>query len=138
MASRYTEIVPPKAVCLLSGGLDSATCLAIARRDGFECFALSFDYGQRHRVELDAAARVASPNRVKRNAKGRPTQKLTQLLTPEDGKPALERLLEGVILLMRMSTDWSEFKIKLDEYYPRYGDTLLLPLEGGVYRLPSP
>jgi 7-cyano-7-deazaguanine synthase len=48
-----------KAVCLLSGGLDSSTCLAIARREGFECYALSFDYGQRHRVELDAAARVA-------------------------------------------------------------------------------
>src|SRR5579862_8045285 len=49
-----------KAVCLLSGGLDSSTCLAIARRDGYECFALSFDYGQRHRIELDAAARVAA------------------------------------------------------------------------------
>ena len=49
----------PKAVCLLSGGLDSSTCLALARRDGFECYALSFDYGQRHRVELAAAARVA-------------------------------------------------------------------------------
>ncbi len=48
-----------KAVCLLSGGLDSSTCLALARRDGFTCYALSFDYGQRHRVELEAAARVA-------------------------------------------------------------------------------
>jgi 7-cyano-7-deazaguanine synthase len=48
-----------KAVCLLSGGLDSSTCLGVARRDGFECFALSFDYGQRHRVELEAASRVA-------------------------------------------------------------------------------
>ncbi len=48
-----------KAVCLLSGGLDSSTCLALARRDGYECYALSFDYGQRHRIELDAAARVA-------------------------------------------------------------------------------
>ncbi len=47
------------AVCLLSGGLDSATCLGVARRDGFDCYALSFDYGQRHRVELEAAARVA-------------------------------------------------------------------------------
>lgn len=43
----------------MSGGLDSATCLALARRDGYECYALSFDYGQRHRVELAAAARVA-------------------------------------------------------------------------------
>jgi 7-cyano-7-deazaguanine synthase len=49
-----------RAVCLLSGGLDSSTCLALARRDGYECYALSFDYGQRHRIELDAAARVAS------------------------------------------------------------------------------
>ena len=49
-----------KAVCLLSGGLDSTTCLAFAARVGFECHALSFDYGQRHRVELDAAARVAA------------------------------------------------------------------------------
>jgi len=48
-----------KAVCLLSGGLDSATCLALARREGYACYALSFDYGQRHRVELDAARRVA-------------------------------------------------------------------------------
>jgi 7-cyano-7-deazaguanine synthase len=48
-----------KAVCLLSGGLDSTTCLGVARRDGFECYALSFDYGQRHRVELEAAARIA-------------------------------------------------------------------------------
>jgi 7-cyano-7-deazaguanine synthase len=47
------------AVCLLSGGLDSSTTLALARRDGFDCYALSFDYGQRHRVELDSAARVA-------------------------------------------------------------------------------
>jgi 7-cyano-7-deazaguanine synthase len=49
-----------KAVCLLSGGLDSATCLAYARREGFECYALSFDYGQRHRVELDGAAKLAA------------------------------------------------------------------------------
>jgi 7-cyano-7-deazaguanine synthase len=49
-----------KAVCLLSGGLDSSTCLAIARQEGFDCYALSFDYGQRHRIELEAAARVAA------------------------------------------------------------------------------
>jgi len=49
----------PRAVCLLSGGLDSSTCLAYARRQGFACYALSFDYGQRHKIELDAATRVA-------------------------------------------------------------------------------
>jgi len=50
----------PKAVVLLSGGLDSATVLAMAREQGYTCYALSFDYGQRHRSELDAAARVAA------------------------------------------------------------------------------
>jgi 7-cyano-7-deazaguanine synthase len=50
----------PRAVVLLSGGLDSATVLAIARSQGFDCFALSFRYGQRHVVELEAAARVAN------------------------------------------------------------------------------
>lgn len=47
------------AVILLSGGLDSATCLAIARSQGFASYCLSFDYGQRHNVELQAAERVA-------------------------------------------------------------------------------
>jgi 7-cyano-7-deazaguanine synthase len=49
-----------RAVVLVSGGLDSATVLAIAREEGFDCYALSVDYGQRHRAELDAAARVAT------------------------------------------------------------------------------
>jgi len=49
-----------KAVVLLSGGLDSATTLAIARASGFECHALSVNYGQRHAAELDAARRVAA------------------------------------------------------------------------------
>lgn len=47
-----------KAIVLLSGGLDSATCLAIARNQGFDCYCLSFDYGQRHSAELQAADRV--------------------------------------------------------------------------------
>lgn len=51
---------PGKAVVLLSGGLDSATVLAMARGRGFACYALSFDYGQRHRIELEAARRVAT------------------------------------------------------------------------------
>jgi 7-cyano-7-deazaguanine synthase len=49
-----------KAICLLSGGLDSSACLAFARREGYACYALSFDYGQRHKIELAAAARVAA------------------------------------------------------------------------------
>jgi 7-cyano-7-deazaguanine synthase len=48
-----------RAVCLLSGGLDSTTCLAIAREQGLKCYCLSFDYGQRHSIELEAASRVA-------------------------------------------------------------------------------
>ena len=48
-----------RAICLLSGGLDSATCLAIARAQGYECYCLSFNYGQRHRIEIEAAERIA-------------------------------------------------------------------------------
>lgn len=50
----------PRAVVLLSGGLDSATTLAIARSEGFDCHCLTIDYGQRHRAELAAAGRVAA------------------------------------------------------------------------------
>lgn len=51
---------PNKAVILLSGGLDSATALAIAKREGFQPYAISFRYGQRHAVELDSAAKIAT------------------------------------------------------------------------------
>ena len=49
----------PRAIVLLSGGLDSATTLALAKSEGFACYAMSFRYGQRHAIELEAAARVA-------------------------------------------------------------------------------
>ena len=51
----------------MSGGLDSSTCLALARRDGFACYAITFDYGQRHIFELEAAARVAAALGVERH-----------------------------------------------------------------------
>jgi 7-cyano-7-deazaguanine synthase len=54
-----------KAVVLLSGGLDSATCLAIAKSQGYECYALSFEYGQRHQCELQAAKDIADAIGVK-------------------------------------------------------------------------
>lgn len=54
------QVATRHAVILLSGGLDSATVLAMAKNEGFLCHALSFDYGQRHGAELDAARRVAT------------------------------------------------------------------------------
>jgi 7-cyano-7-deazaguanine synthase len=57
--SDAAQLARRPAVVLVSGGLDSATCLAIARAQGFACHALSFSYGQRHAAELAAAARVA-------------------------------------------------------------------------------
>ncbi len=54
-----------KAVCLLSGGLDSSTVLAYATKEKYECYAISFDYGQRHKVELEASRRVASKLRAR-------------------------------------------------------------------------
>lgn len=59
---------PQRAVVLLSGGLDSATALAIANSQGYQCYALSFDYGQRHRFELEAARNVAAAMGVAEHA----------------------------------------------------------------------
>ena len=49
-------MIREKAIVLVSGGLDSATTLGIARSEGYACYAMSFDYGQRHKVELESAA----------------------------------------------------------------------------------
>ena len=57
--TEQSVVTEKRAVILLSGGLDSATVVAMARAEGYRCYTMSFDYGQRHRVELDAAARVA-------------------------------------------------------------------------------
>lgn len=56
-----------KAVILISGGLDSATCLAIAQAEGYQCYGLSFDYGQRAHSELDAARRVVAGGGVEQH-----------------------------------------------------------------------
>lgn len=56
-----------KAVILLSGGLDSATCLAIAKKNNFDCYTLSFDYGQKHRAELFASEKIAAHFQVTRH-----------------------------------------------------------------------
>lgn len=56
-----------KAIVLLSGGLDSTTCLAYAQSQHYECYALSFDYGQKHNAELNAAKRIAAKFNVKRH-----------------------------------------------------------------------
>lgn len=58
---------PKRAVCLLSGGLDSTTALAIAQSEGFDVYAMSFRYGQRHKVELEFAQRVAAVAGVKQH-----------------------------------------------------------------------
>ena len=71
-----------KAVVLLSGGLDSATCLAMAREQGFECLTLAFDYGQRHRAELVAAQRLSA-------ASGALAHRVIQLGLGEIGGSAL-------------------------------------------------
>ena len=62
-----TAASPRPAVVLVSGGLDSATMLAIAKSEGFEPYAISFDYGQRHHFELEAARRVCETAGVKRH-----------------------------------------------------------------------
>lgn len=56
---------PIKAVILLSGGLDSTTCLAVAKQQGFDCYTLAIDYGQKHRAEIAAAEKIAHQSGVK-------------------------------------------------------------------------
>jgi len=74
-----------KAVILFSGGLDSTTCIAIAKSQGFDCYALSFDYSQRHASELEAAKRVAKIMGVKEH-------KILKIPGPEIGGSALTDL----------------------------------------------
>ncbi len=71
-----------RAIVLLSGGLDSATCLLIAREEGFDILALSFDYGQRHRIEIQCACSLAQ-------AYGASAHRIVRLDLPERGSSAL-------------------------------------------------
>lgn len=84
---------------------------------------------------LAPGVRPALHDRVRRNANGRPTQKLTQYLTPEEGKPRLRELLEGVKALMRISTTWEDFTQKLDIAFPKLNSTLQLPFDTEPLRL---
>ena len=114
-----------RAVVLLSGGLDSATVLAIARQQGYEIAALSFQYGQRHSVELEAARRLAAAAGVARHVvmqidlrvfggssltTNQPVPKGRDLSQPEAGIPStyvLDR--SGTIRRMvRGSTEWDD------------------------------
>jgi hypothetical protein len=87
---------------------------------------------------LAPGVRPALHGRVKRNAQGRPKQKLTQYLTPEEGKPRLKEILEGVKALMRVSTNWDDFEVKLDMVYPNFNTTLQLPFDEAMPALPRP
>ena len=84
---------------------------------------------------LAPGVRPAIQGRVKRNAAGKPIQKYTQYLTPEEGKPRLRELLEGVKALMRISKNWADFEINLDLVYPNLNKPLQLPFEGGLPKL---
>jgi 7-cyano-7-deazaguanine synthase len=75
----------PRAIVLLSGGLDSATCLLIAREEGFETLALSFDYGQRHAIELERARTLAGRY-------GAREHRVARLDLPSRGSSALTNL----------------------------------------------
>ena len=86
---------------------------------------------------LAPGVRYSLHQKVKRNSRGRPTEKLTQYLTREEGKLALKELLGGVKILMFQSSEWDEFKIKLDQFYPRFGETLELPFYSPSFRLPG-
>jgi hypothetical protein len=69
--------------------------------------------------------------KVKRNNEGKPTEKMTQYLTPEEGKPRLKEMLEGVKAIMRLSRDKDDFWEKMDVAYPKHPkidlDELILP-----------
>ena len=106
------------ALVLLSGGLDSATVLAIAQRDGFDIVTLSFDYGQRHRVELDGARELASRHDVVRHIEmpidlvsiggsALTDQSVDVPTTPSDGIPVTYVPARNTVFLS-LALAWSE------------------------------
>jgi len=107
-----------RAVVLLSGGLDSATTLAIAQSEGYACYCLSLDYGQRHRAELDAAAQLAASlgaveHRVLKvdltsfGGSALTTQNLAVPTTPAEGIPITYVPARNTIMLS-LALAWSE------------------------------
>lgn len=107
-----------KAIVLLSGGLDSATTLAIAQSEGYACYCLSLDYGQRHRAELDAAAKLAaslgaSEHRVLKvdlttfGGSALTAQNLAVPTTPVEGIPITYVPARNTIMLS-LALAWSE------------------------------
>ena len=107
-----------KAIVLLSGGLDSATTLAIAQSEGYACYCLSLDYGQRHRAELDAAAQLAASlgaieHRVLKvdlttfGGSALTAQNLTVPTTPTEGIPITYVPARNTIMLS-LALAWSE------------------------------
>ena len=118
------------AIVLLSGGLDSATALAVARRDGFRCHALTINYGQRHSAELDAARRVAEQFEVAEHrvfpldlrALGG-SALTTDLEVPKDRSP--EAMSEGIpvtyvparnTIFLAIALAWAEVRNSFDIY----------------------
>ena len=89
-----TEV--PRAVVLLSGGLDSATCLLIARSEGFAVYALSFDYGQRHAIELERACDLAARY-------GAREHRVLRLELPALGPASLELTVSSVTVFVLSS-----------------------------------
>ncbi len=81
---------------------------------------------------LAPGIRGALHSKVKRNANGRPTEKLTQYLTPEEGKKRLGEVLEGIKAIGRLSTDKIDFWQKMDIVYPKFDDIPMLPFDGGL------
>lgn len=85
-----------KAVILLSGGLDSATVLAIAKEQGYSCYTMSFDYGQRHRAELQAAERVSRQHAVEHKVIGINLDGIGGSALTDSAIAVPERLGEGI------------------------------------------